>query len=57
VSRRDDTRPAVRATIETLTRTIGPLGLDRDGVWLPAYDPFRVSRSAGPDRSDARTTA
>jgi DNA-binding transcriptional LysR family regulator len=57
VSRRHETRPAVRATIEVLTRTIGSLGLDADGVWLPAGDPFRVSRPADPGRSDARTTA
>jgi len=57
VSRRGETRPAVRATVDVLTRTIGPLGLDADGVWLPACDPFRVNRPADPDRSGARTTA
>lgn len=57
VSRRRETRPAVRATIEVLTRSIGPLGLDTEGVWLPAGDPFRISRSADPDCPEARTTA
>jgi hypothetical protein len=42
VSRRRENRPAVRATIEVLTRTIGPLGLEADGVWLAAGDPFRA---------------
>jgi hypothetical protein len=41
VFRRGETRPTVRATIEVLTRGIGSLGLDMDGVWLPACDPFR----------------
>jgi len=44
VSRRGETRPAVRATIEVLTRSIGPLALDLDGGWLPAGDPFRLTR-------------
>jgi hypothetical protein len=41
VSRHHETRPAVRAAVEALTRTVGSLGLDADGVWLPAGDPFR----------------
>jgi DNA-binding transcriptional LysR family regulator len=56
VSRRGETRRAVRATIEVLTRSVGPHALDVDGGWLPAGDPFLLSR-ADPDRSDARTTA
>jgi DNA-binding transcriptional LysR family regulator len=42
VSRRGETRPAVRATVEVLTRGIGPLAPDLDGGWLPACDPFRA---------------
>ena len=57
VSRRRETRPAVRATIEVLTRAIGSFGLDTEGIWLPACDAFRLSPPVDPDRSDARTTA
>jgi DNA-binding transcriptional LysR family regulator len=57
VSRSRETSRAVRATIEVLTRAVGSLGLEADGVWLPAWDPYRVSRPADPDRSGARTTA
>ena len=42
VSRRDETRTAVRATIEALTHEIGSLDLDVDTAWLPAGDPFHV---------------
>ncbi|WP_440104943.1 LysR family transcriptional regulator [Streptosporangium sp. H16] len=48
VSRRDETRKAVLATVETLTRDVGGLGLDDEGAWLPAGDPFRTAGPAGP---------
>lgn len=41
VFRRDETREAVRATVETLTRDVGGLGPDADTAWLPPGDPFR----------------
>jgi hypothetical protein len=40
VSRADETRAAVRAAVEVLTRDIGTLGLDATTVWLPTGDPF-----------------
>lgn len=43
VSRRDETRKAVRAAVEALTRDVGGLGLDADTTWLPAGDPFRTT--------------
>lgn len=46
VSRRDETRESVLATIEVLTSDPERHGLDDDGIWLPAADPFR--RSAEP---------
>ena len=46
VSRRDETRTAVRATVEALTRDVGTLGLDTDQVWLPDGDPFHATRPA-----------
>ena len=45
VSRRDETRKAVQAAVEALTRDIGGLSLDSDTAWLPSGDPFR---GAGP---------
>jgi DNA-binding transcriptional LysR family regulator len=42
VARRDETRPAVRATIAELGRDTGRLGLDDPSVWLPADDPHQV---------------
>jgi DNA-binding transcriptional LysR family regulator len=41
VSRRDETRTAVLATIEALTRDIDPLDLDPATGWIPAGDPFQ----------------
>ncbi|MFG6196231.1 LysR family transcriptional regulator [Nonomuraea sp. JJY05] len=41
VSRRDETRKAVRAAVEALTRDVGGLGPDAATAWLPAGDPFR----------------
>ncbi|MEW1839108.1 hypothetical protein AB0392_14225 [Nonomuraea angiospora] len=43
VSRRDETRKAVRAAVEALTRDVGGLGLDAGTTWLPAGDPFRTT--------------
>ncbi|MFI7230315.1 LysR family transcriptional regulator [Nonomuraea angiospora] len=43
VSRRDETRKAVRAAVEALTRDVGGLGLDADTTWLQAGDPFRTT--------------
>jgi DNA-binding transcriptional LysR family regulator len=57
VSRRTETRPAVRATTEALTRDVGTLGLDTDTAWLPASDPFRITGPADPGHSGAATTA
>lgn len=57
VSRRDERRPAVRATVEALTRDVGTFGLDAGNAWLPAGDPFRITGSAAPGRSGAATTA
>ena len=57
VSRRDETRTAVRATIDALTRDIGTLGLDAETAWIPAGDPFRATPPRDPDRSDEATTA
>jgi len=57
VSRRRETRPAVRATVEALTGAVGSLALDADGVWLPECDPFRLDPPADPGRPEARTTA
>lgn len=39
VSRRQETRVAVRAVIDALSTEVGPLGLDADTAWLPADDP------------------
>jgi DNA-binding transcriptional LysR family regulator len=44
VSRHDETRTAVRATIEALTRNLDSIDPDVDTAWLPAGDPFRVTR-------------
>jgi DNA-binding transcriptional LysR family regulator len=41
VWRRDETRKAVRAVVDALSRDIDPLGLDADTTWLPAGDPHR----------------
>ena len=41
VTRRADTRPAVRAVAAALTNEVGTLGLDSDEAWLPAADPHR----------------
>jgi DNA-binding transcriptional LysR family regulator len=42
VSRRDETRTAVRATVEALTQHVGTLGLDADTAWVPPSDPYRA---------------
>jgi DNA-binding transcriptional LysR family regulator len=57
VSRRDETRTAVRATIEALTHDVGLLGLDADTAWIPPGDPYRITGTAGQGHSGAVTTA
>jgi DNA-binding transcriptional LysR family regulator len=47
VSRGDETRTAVRATIEALTHDVGTLGLDAETAWIPAGDPYRISGTPG----------
>jgi DNA-binding transcriptional LysR family regulator len=47
VSRGDETRAAVRATIEALTHDVGTLGLDAETAWIPAGDPYRISGTSG----------
>jgi hypothetical protein len=42
VSRRDETREAVRAVIKALTDGVGTLGLDAEGTWLPRTDPHHA---------------
>ena len=44
VSRREETRASVRATVEALTHTIGPLALEPGSAWIPAGDPYRTGR-------------
>ncbi|NKE61741.1 LysR family transcriptional regulator [Lentzea sp. PSKA42] len=44
VRRSDEVRSAVLAAAEAITRDVGDLGLDREGVWLPADDPHRALR-------------
>lgn len=41
VWRRDEARPAVLATVDTLTRDVGDLGIHGPDAWLPADDPYR----------------
>ncbi|MFC5001616.1 LysR family transcriptional regulator [Dactylosporangium cerinum] len=41
VSREAETRAAVRAAVDVLTRDVGTLGLDTGTSWLPPGDPFR----------------
>ena len=41
VRRRDETRPAVLATVDALTAGVGDLGLHAPGAWLPDNDPHR----------------
>ena len=51
VARRDEARPGVLSVIKALTDTVGRLGLDEDGAWLPRTDvhrrePVRESQGA-----------
>ncbi|MGW4523737.1 LysR family transcriptional regulator [Amycolatopsis sp. NPDC004378] len=56
VSRRDETRAPVRATIAALTRDVGSLGLDTG--WVPADDPHAaLSRTPGPPRPASLPTS
>jgi DNA-binding transcriptional LysR family regulator len=57
VSRRDETRTAVRAAIQALTHDVGSIGLDADTAWIPAGDPNRITGTAGQGHSGAVTTA
>ncbi|MFI6095541.1 LysR family transcriptional regulator [Lentzea sp. NPDC051213] len=42
VRREDEERADVIAAAEAIVREVGDLGLRRDGVWLPADDPYRA---------------
>ena len=54
VSRRDEPRAPVRATIEALTRDVGSPDLE----WLPADDPHAaLSRTPAPPRPASRSTS
>ena len=44
VRRADEVRTDVLAAAEAITRDVGDIGLHRDGVWLPADDPYRALR-------------
>ena len=39
--RESETRPAVLAAVDALTRDVADLGIHEDGIWLPADDPYR----------------
>jgi len=39
--RRAETRPAVLAAADAITRDVGDLGLNEPGTWLPEDDPYR----------------
>nr|WP_272954856.1 LysR family transcriptional regulator [Kribbella shirazensis] len=45
VSRQDETRPAVLATVDALTRDV-KVEFDPNACWLPADDPFRAELGA-----------
>ena len=47
VWRRGEDSPAVHAVIDEFTRDVGELGVDDEGVWLPAADPHRPHSSPG----------
>jgi DNA-binding transcriptional LysR family regulator len=44
VRRTDEVRADVIAAAEAIAAGVGDLGLGRDGVWLPADDPYRALR-------------
>ncbi|WP_207311136.1 LysR family transcriptional regulator [Lentzea alba] len=44
VRRTDEVRADVIAAAEAIARDVGDLGLGREGVWLPADDPYRALR-------------
>ncbi len=44
VRRADEVRTGVLAAADAITREVGDIGLHRDGVWLPADDPYRALR-------------
>ena len=41
VWRRTESRPAVLAAADAITRDVGDLGLGEPGIWLPENDPYR----------------
>jgi len=43
VSRRTEQRPAVRALVAALTRSVDGCGLDSPDAWVPPEDPHRIS--------------
>ncbi|MCX6473976.1 MAG: LysR family transcriptional regulator, partial [Rhodococcus sp.] len=42
--RENETRPAVLAAVDALTRGVTDLGIHEDGRWLPMDDPYRRTR-------------
>ncbi|WP_415394925.1 LysR family transcriptional regulator [Rhodococcus globerulus] len=42
--RENETRPAVLAAVDALTRDVADLGIHEDGIWLPMDDPYRRHR-------------
>jgi len=56
VSRHDENRTTVRATIEILAHDVGSLGLDADTAWVPAGDPYRATGKTGQGHSGAVPT-
>jgi DNA-binding transcriptional LysR family regulator len=57
VSRRDESRIAVRSTVEALTRDVSGLDVESDDVWLPPGDPYRPAQHDDAERSGDRTAA
>lgn len=39
--RENETRSAVLAAVDALTRDVTDLGIQEDGIWLPKDDPYR----------------
>ncbi|PBC43549.1 LysR family transcriptional regulator [Rhodococcus sp. ACPA4] len=42
--RENETRPAVLAAVDALTKDVADLGIHEDGIWLPMDDPYRRIR-------------
>jgi DNA-binding transcriptional LysR family regulator len=51
IRRRGESRPAVLAVADALTRDVGDLGVHDPGTWLPADDPHRVTGASGAARA------